>query len=180
MAEKRIHFYNDHTLQGYLLAGMVALELLLVGLLLTYLYLEINSLIEGHLYRLHNTHTASWPELLSLLGSAVAVFLVVNLAALYLAHLVWGRYVKHTIDLFSAGLDRLVALDFSEPLPSGPGHHRIIELLDTWYRKEQERNRQIARQQECLNSYSGKPLGTRERQDLQAIVAEYRRLLTDG
>lgn len=178
MAEQRKHYYNDHTLQGYLLAGLVALELLLVGLLLTYLYLEIDGLIESHLYRLHNTHTASWPELLSLLGSAVTVFLVVNLAALYLAHLVWGRYVKRTIGQFSAGLDRIVALDFSEPLPSGPGDHRIIELLDAWYRKERERNRQIALHLERLDSYAGKPLGTMERRGLQAILAEYRSLLT--
>ena len=179
MAEQRKHYYNDHTLQGYLLAGLIALELVLVGLLLTYLYIQINGIIEGHLYRLHNTHSASWSELLALLGYALAAFLLVNLAALYLAHLIWGRYVRQTLGLFSAGLDRMVALDFSTPLPSTPGRHRIIELIDAWYAKERRRNRQIAQQLERLNDYSGKPLGAAERRALQAILAEYRRLLSD-
>jgi hypothetical protein len=179
MAEQRKHFYNDHKLQGYLLVALIVLELVLVALLLSFMYVEINRIIEGHLYRLHNTNTASWPEMLLLLASAMAVFMIVNIAALYLAHLIWGRYVKQTIRLFSAGLDRIIALDFSGRLDSTPGHHQIIDLLETWFAKEQDRNRQIARQVERLNSFSDGPLTDRQRREMQQILDQYRNLLSD-
>lgn len=179
MAEQRKHFYNDHKLQGYLLVALIVLELVLVALLLTYMYIEINRIIEGHLYRLHNTNTASWPEMLLLLGSAMAAFLIVNIAALYLAHLIWGRYVRQTIRLFSAGLDRIIALDFSGRLQSPPGHHQIIDLLETWFAREQDRNRQIALQLERLNGYAAGPLAAQQRQELRQILNQYRSLLGD-
>ena len=179
MREQRKHFYNDHGLQGYLLAGLILLEITLVLLLLFYLFSELNQIIESHLYRIHNTRSASWPEILSLLATAMAGFLIVNIVALYLAHLIWGRYVRNTISLFSSGLDRIILRDFSGLPPSAPGQHRIIDLLEDWYSRERQRCQSIELQLEQLANFAGKPLTGQDREELQRILDDYRRLLTD-
>ncbi len=178
MTEKRKQFYNDQKLQGYLLAGLIILEFVLVLLMLLYFFVELNNIIDAHLYRLHDTQTASWPEILSLLALTMGGFLIVNITALYFAHLVWGRYVKQTIYLFSAGLDKIIARDFSDNPPTHSSHHHIIVLLETWLSKEQRRNRQIRVQVERLESYAGKPITPSNQREIQKILDDYQRLLT--
>jgi hypothetical protein len=178
MHEQRKHYYNDHRLQGRLLAALILLQVTLVLSLLAYLHIELNGLIESHLYSFHSAKPASWPEIFSLLLFTIGIFLCVNLAALYLAHLIWGRYVAQTIELFSAGLERMIELDFSADLPAGAAHHRIIELLANWFDKERQRNRDIAQQLNRLQAYAGRQLGESERAELQAILRDYRRLLS--
>lgn len=178
MTEQRRQFYNDQKLQGYLLVGLIILEFALVLLMLLYFFMELNNIIDAHLYRLHDTQTASWPEILSLLALTMAGFLIVNIAALYVAHLIWGRYVRQTINLFSAGLDKIIARDFSDNPPTHSSHHHIIALLETWFSKEQRRNRQIRVQVERLDSYAGKPITASDQLEIQKILQDYQRLLT--
>ena len=143
MREKRKHHYNDQKLQGFLISALIVIELLLVIVLLVYLFAEFNRVIDSRLYRIHSGQQASWPEFLSLLAVAVAAFLLVNSMLLFLAHLIWDRYVAKTMELFSNGLERIIQLDFSADAETRPGQHRIIELLATWRAKERQRNVEI-------------------------------------
>ena len=178
MIEQRKQFYIDQKLQGYLLAGLIILEIVFVCLLLFYLYDEINLIIEDRLYRIHSVDATSWPEIFTLLTVTMSSFVVINILALFLAHLIWGRYVKQTIILFSAGLDKIIALDFSDSLTSMQSHHRMIDLMEQWFEKEQKRNREVSIQIDCLSGYEGKVIEQKDRENLKQILDDYRRLLT--
>ncbi len=181
MGERRKQFYNDQKLQGYLLAGLIAIELVLVIGLLVYLFAEFDSLIDDQLYRIHPADSDSWPAFLALLARAVGGFLLVNALGLYLAHVIWGRYVRRTITVFSCGLDRLIRLDFSLAGSSSAGQHRIIDLLQDWSSRERGRNREIASLVARLSRHDAKaPLDRARRDELRRIVDDYRRLLSDG
>ena len=105
--------------------------------MLLYLYDEINIIIEGHLYWIHRTDTNSWPEIFTLLAVMMSSFVAINIIALYLAHVIWGRYVAQTTALFSSVLDKIIDLDFSDLQSPKQGHHRIVDLIERWFEKEQ-------------------------------------------
>ena len=54
MSERRRQYYTDQKIQGYLLAALIVLEILLVTGMLYFLYSEINAVIEQHLFRIHH------------------------------------------------------------------------------------------------------------------------------
>lgn len=177
MHEQRKHYYNDHRLQGYLITALVLIELLLVLALLAYLYAEFNHVIDARFYRIHASDEASWPEFLTLLAQAVGGFLLVNAAALYLAHLIWDRYVRRTVDLFAAGLERMIALDFNADAESRGGQHRIIDLLDSWRARERRRNQEIARLLDRLATIGDEAGSAAADTEVGRILDDYRHLL---
>jgi len=177
MREKRKHRYNDQKLQGYLISALIAIELLLVILLLVYLYNEFNRVIDSRFYKIHSDNSASWPEFLSLLAATVGAFLLVNALLLFLAHLVWDRYVAQTVELFSNGLERMIRLDFSSDAETRPGQHRIIELLANWRAKERQRNHEIALLVDRLSTLGGEISDTGTQAEWRQVLKEYRGLL---
>lgn len=179
MKEQRKHYYTDQKIQGYFLAALIVLELLLAGLLMIYLYYEVNSIIDSHLYQMHSVQSTSWGEIFSLLGKSMGGFVLVNLLALYLAHLLWGRYVRQTISLFSAGLDKVLARDFTDSPELKQSHHRLVELMTGWLQKEQRRNQQISELLSRLPAYEGKSIDKADRETLKQTLDEYRQLLTN-
>ena len=180
MGERRKQVYNDRKLQGYLLAGLISIELLLVTGLLTYLYAAFNGVIDDQLYRIHPADSDSWPAFVALLARAIGGFLLVNALALYLAHVIWGRYVRRTIAVFSSGLDRLIGLDFATAGSPQPSQHRILDLLQSWSARERDRNREIARLVERLSDHDAAALGSAERNEFRRLLQDYRCLLKDG
>jgi hypothetical protein len=180
MIEQRKHFYTDRKLQGYLLVGLITLEFVLVCLLVFYLYSEINNIIEDHLYRAHRIYKTTWPEIFTLLSMTMSGFVVINILVLYLAHVIWGRYVKQTITLFSSVLDRMIDLDFSGSWPSKQGQHRIVDLMEQWFDKEKKRNEDISTHIERLSRYEGQEIGQDDIENLKQILHAYRCLLTDN
>ena len=177
MREQRKHYYNDHRLQGYLITALVLIELLLVLALLAYLYVEFNRVIDARFYRIHGSDEASWPAFLTLLAQAVGGFLLVNAAALYLAHLIWDRYVKHTVDLFADGLDKMIALDFGGAAEARARQHRIIDLLDSWRARERQRNAEIAHLVDRLSAIGDDSSGATAVTEPGGVLEDYRRLL---
>lgn len=178
MREQRKHHYNDHRLQGLLISVLIIIELLLVIALLVYLFAEFNRVIDGRLYRIHGGHAQSWPEFISLLAGAVGAFLLLNTMLLFLAHLVWDRYVARTVEQFSNGLERMGGLDFSADGESSAGQHRIIKLLAAWRDKERQRNTGITLLVDRLAKLEARSTDTQTRAEWQQILQEYRRLLS--
>ena len=146
--------------------------------MLLYLYDEINIIIEGHLYWIHRTDTNSWPEIFTLLAVMMSSFVAINIIALYLAHVIWGRYVAQTTALFSSVLDKIIDLDFSDLQSPKQGHHRIVDLIERWFEKEQKRNRGRVLQIKRLSGYEGKVLELLDHETIKQILNDYRRLLT--
>jgi len=179
MNERRKQFYTDQRIQGYLLAALIALEFVLIGILIFYFYSEINSIIEDRLYRVHRVDNSTWPEIFTLLAVSMGCFVVVNILVLILAHIIWGRYVRQTLALFSSTLDKIIDLDFSGSSSSIQHRHSIVDLIEQWFDKEQKRNRDITTHNECLSKYEGKPIGQDEIKDLEQILKTYRSLLAD-
>ncbi len=176
MKEQRKHFYTDQKIQGRFLFGLVTLELILAAGLIIYLYFEVNRIIDDHLYRMHSIESTSWGEILSLLGITMSGFIVANLLTLYLAHLLWARYVNSTIDSFSRGLDKVIAYDFSAP-ESIQGHHQLLELLKHWLAKEKKRGQDIRKLLDRLTQYEGRILDDTAREEINQTLSEYRNLL---
>jgi hypothetical protein len=180
MIEQRKRFYTDQKIQGYLLVGLITLELVLVCLLVFYLYSEINNIIEDHLYRAHRIYKTTWPAIFTLLAVTMSYFVVINILVLYLAHVIWGRYVKQTITVFSSVLDKIIDLDFSDSWSSKQGQHRIVDLIGRWFDKEKKRNWDISSHIERLSRYEGKEIGQDDIEYLKQILDAYRNLLTDN
>ena len=158
--------------------GLVVLEITLACLLMVFLYNEVNNIIDKHLYRMHSIESTSWSEIFTLLTVSMSGFVVINMLVLYLAHLVWERYVRQTIFLFSTGLDKILALDFSDQPASMQGHHRLLDLMGRWLKKEQKRNQEISVLVKHLSDYEGKGIEKSDRDTVNQTLDEYRRLLT--
>ena len=82
--------------------------------------------------------------------------------------------------LFSNGLDKILALDFSDMKPSMRGHHRLLDLMGRWLNKEQIRNQDILLKIERLSAYQGKTIAKSDHEMVKQILNEYRQLLTDN
>ena len=175
--ERRKQFYTDQTIQGYLLAGFIAIELLLVGLMMWLMYAEVSDIIDDHLFRVHPAQHGAWPELFSVLAMVLGSFLIINLLVLYLAHHTWSRYVNKTVSHFSSLLDRLSERDFDGPDVKAERPHPVAGLMEVWYQKEKARNQGIVALLEQLSEFEQSDLPANDRQAIRGIVSEYRQLL---
>lgn len=177
MQEQRKQFYTDQKIQGYFLAALIIIELVLASMLMIYLYVEVNNIIEGHLYQMHGVESASWTDIFSLLGKAIGGFIIVNLLVLYLSHLLWERYVSKTLSLFSAGTDKMIDRDFTDSPELKQSNHELIDLMSQWLQKEKQRNERISVLLNRLSEYKDQPIEKSDRQALQQTLGEYRQLL---
>ncbi|MBC8210533.1 MAG: hypothetical protein H8E21_05645 [Gammaproteobacteria bacterium] len=179
MSERRKQLYTDREIQGYLLLALIIMELVLVGLLLFFMYQGIDQIIEQQLYQIHRKGAdSSWVSIFMLTGWMMGGFLLVNLIALYLANVIWGRYIRKTVTDFSKRLDKLQRRDFSNSEQDAENSHRMIDLMDQWLLKEKNRSHEIALIVEQLSSPEYKALTSSDRQQLQQYLQKYRRLLT--
>jgi len=178
MSERRKQFYTDRKIQGHLLVGLILLELVMVGMLLYFLYDGINQIIEQQLYQIHHKESdSSWIAIFKLIAWMMEGFLVVNLIALYVAHVVWARYVKKTVSDFSLLLYKLSMRDFSAREMGTQNRHSIVDLMEQWILKEKNRNQQISLIIEQLSGFEGRELQPGEIQQLQQQLQRYRQLL---
>lgn len=180
MAERRRQYYTDQKIQGYLLAALVGLQLLLVSLMLLFMYSQINVIIDENLYRIHPGDEGALPDLFNVLITVMAVFVAVNIPMLYLAHGLWSRYITRTVGYFSSVLDKMLVLDFTGLATSLKRRHPMAALVELWFEKEKARNHRIQRLLEELSGYQQGDLGEQELEQIRKRLQEYRRLLRAG
>ena len=180
MAERRRQYYTDQKIQGYLLAVLVGLQLLLVSLMLFYLYAQINTIIDENLYRVHPRDDGAWPDLFRALITVMLVFVAVNIPLLYLAHGYWSRYIRKTVGYFSTVLDKMLVLDFSGLAHSLKRRHPLAALVELWFEKEKARSHRIQRLLDELASYQQDAASEEDLEQVQKRLQEYRRLLKAG
>ena len=177
MNEQRKHFYTDHRLQGYLLFGLIVMEFALVLFLVFHLYSGITGIIENRMYRIHSADEAAWPEIFNLLVVTMGYFLAANIAALYVAHVIWGRYVKSTMFLFSTILSKIDNQEFSELKLPKQCRHQVIDLMQQWFNKEKKRRIAIASSIEALSRFEGKINESGDKEQILKVLAKYRQNL---
>lgn len=177
MAERRRQYYTDQILQGYFLVGLILLEILLVILLVYYLHIEVDQILEDQMYQIHKTDQNSFPEIFRLILVALASFVAANIVALYVAHIIWGRYIKNTITIFSLELDKISALDFTPVNSSRKTHHHMIGLMDDWMLKEKNRISEINVVLKKLEQFGSKENKATQSDNIIELLDEYRSLL---
>lgn len=179
MAERRRQYYTDQKIQGYLLAGLIVIEVSLVIVLMYFLYGDVNELIEQNIYQIHTRGSDSWGQIFSLVTIAIVSFLAINVVLMFLAHRVWSRYIQSTISQFSLVLDRILGFEFDAPLHLGDGNHQMMQLVQKWFDKEKKRHDKVDRLLERLSRFEGSSLNENEQQQLKKTLQEYRKTLTD-
>lgn len=176
MSERRRQYYTDNKVQGYLLAALIIMELVLVIGLLFMLYNGVNQIIEDQLYVIHQKDGEEpWMQVVELFVVMMTGFVLVNLLALYVAHVIWGRYVKQTVVQFSTMLDKLVELDFSEVTKERLYQHHLIDLMQQWLLSERARNRAISKRIRRLERFQNMDIQSPEDvEKVKRILDKYR------
>ncbi len=137
---RRRTYYTDFDVQGRLLGSLVVMEVLVVCAALVYLYFRYGQIIERNLYRIHAVDKHGIvPEFIAEFGYVVIGGGVLHLAALWLAHMIWARYVKAVLANFYVTLRKFRDLDFRAPEQPEEAHHEVLGLLARWRRAERER-----------------------------------------
>ena len=171
---RRRRVYIDPDLQKWLVVGLVALEVTLIGTTLVLLHQRLLDAIGGTLYRVHVV--ASEPlfaELLHAARTALAGFVVANVVALALAETLWQRHVNGVRCALGALIAAIARLDLSVAEPS-EARHEVLALVATWRERERERLlalRERANRLAAELDAGGEPERVRER------VRELRQLL---
>ena len=180
MSERRKQYFTDQLVQGNLLVGLIAVEFLLVCLMLWLMHAEISDIIDTHLFRVHTQQAGAWPELFGVLATVMGSFLLINILVLYLAHDLWSRYIRKTVQHFSTVLNKLTKLEFSGLDITLKRQHPTAGLMELWYEKEKARNLRIESLLNKLSRYQNRKLQAVEREEILKTLQEYRRLLQAG
>jgi hypothetical protein len=138
--------YIDKTLQGRLMFALVLLESVMISIAMIYLYHRFVSLITDRMYSIHPAHQDNFLQLLiSELSYVVLIMSVVNIIALVVANVFWGRHVEGIISTFRARLERMGQLDLRRPQQPQQPDHDVIFRLEDWRRLQAQRMSQIRR-----------------------------------
>ncbi len=139
---RRRHFI-DATIQGRLLAALVGLELILFAGAMVWLYLDLSKIIEGHLYRIHYADTEGLSPFLATLFTVIPVILLVNLAALWVADVIWRAYVRRIVNQLRRILARISKLDLREEPEDRNVNHEVIGKARSWLANERQEFKRI-------------------------------------
>lgn len=136
--QRKIH-YIDPAVQNRLLIAFVLLEVLLISAGMIMLYLDLKTVAEENLYRIH--FAAREPLSVLLFREAMrtlAVLVILNMAVFGLAEWLWSRYLDSITHPFSDLLIRTGNLDFA-PDESPGRQHAVLGLVSAWRENERER-----------------------------------------
>jgi len=140
MHKQRKTHYTDSKLQGLLVAALIAVETILLGGAVLYLYLRFNTIVDNQLFKIHSvSDTELIDSLFSELIWVIAFLIVINIAALIIAHFIWARFVAEVLKLFRQKLQLAARLQFSDACSPDTIQHKVLSTTDRWI--EMEKNR---------------------------------------
>lgn len=140
---KRKILYIDAALQNRLLLAFLLLEILLIGGGMIVMYLELKSVVEDNLFRIH--FAASEPLSSLLIWKAMrilAALVILNVAALGLAEWLWSRQLNSILRPLSKLLDRTAKLDLTSD-DAVKQHHAVLAHTKAWRDSERQRCKQL-------------------------------------
>ncbi|GAB4348661.1 MAG: hypothetical protein Kow006_09580 [Gammaproteobacteria bacterium] len=141
--EQRRRHYIDYQIQRWMIVGLIALEVLLLGWAVLALYNGLSDAVNEQLYLIHGRPASDRaPLFIDLALEVLGAILLINVVALVIADLFWGQYVRWILRQYHQILARLTELDFRDPGDRSRSH-RLIELLESWRVREEEVWREI-------------------------------------
>jgi len=142
VVRRKIH-YVDHAVQKWLVAALLALEVILVSAALWMIYIHLSEIIDQNLYRIHQHDGPSmFSQLLGETLTVLAGLVAANVLALLIADRIWGSYLHSILAPFGVMMARVEALDFGEDQPL-PRSHETLELALAWRSMERLRCKNI-------------------------------------
>ena len=141
--EHRRRHYVDRVLQGWLLIGLITLEILLFGIGLYIIYQNMNAAIEMQIFQAHAANESGSTLLLSELMRVLPWILVVNIIAVLITNRVWARYITNIIYSLRQMLVAASKLDFKGVPDQSEYSHEVLEKGAVWMRRERERNQML-------------------------------------
>jgi len=140
----RRRHYLDRSLQGWLLIGLILLEVALFSIALLILYQDLNMAVEARLYRAHAEPGGDMPVLLLVTLRLLGALVLVNVLAVLVADRLWDRRVKRVTGNLRQILKRVGALDFRGGCRPAADHPALAAAC-RWEATEAERCRRIRR-----------------------------------
>jgi hypothetical protein len=142
---RRKRKYLDNNIQGRLMLALIVLESLMVLVALAYLYYRFASIIDENIYRIHKAgELAIYWQLFEEMLLVVVLMSVINLIALFIAHLIWTRHIATVIDCFRRAMYAVgnLSLDFviSDQLAE---RHPLLIQLRHWLVRQRKREHEI-------------------------------------
>lgn len=171
--KRKIH-YIDATVQNRLLISFVLLEMLLIGAGMVVLYLDLKTVADENLFRIHFAASESLSALLFREAIRALVILVaVNVAALGFSEWLWSRYLDSILRPFSSLLSRTGCLDFTHD-GICEQRHTVLEHAAAWREVERARCHRIRAELSRLDEnadYSSTNTLEHARETLKALKA---------
>lgn len=165
--------YIDGAVQKWLLIALVAFEIILVSVALWLLYLQLQSMVEANLYRIHFSDKPHVdPLLVKNMLFGLGGLIGINIAVLLVVDWFWSRQVNLILRPFTQLLSKVEALDFSEDMAIAEPH-KVVELAHVWRNSERQRlfklRAEIARL-EVSGDFSTPQVQQRTRTTLESIL----------
>lgn len=132
--------YIDHALQKWLLVALVVLEVIVLSIAGTILYVRLNAIVDESLYRIHfGGQPSMFSVLLSESMRIIGGMIAVNLLALFVADRIWVYYVRAILGELRRMFACTRVLDFRGD-PAIHQRHKVLSLAQDWRRAEKERH----------------------------------------
>jgi hypothetical protein len=136
--------YLSHRIQGSLLGAMVVLEVVLITLAMVYLYYAFNDILEKQIFLIHRIdQDKTFMLMFMTLVKTVLILSGVNVLALFIAHILWGKYVNYIISEFRNKLISIGKYDLIGTSVKIRKLHEVIDLLSEWEEVEIERCKKL-------------------------------------
>ena len=154
--------FVDISVQGWLISGLLLLELLIFAVAMWFVYHELQTTIDADLYRVHQPATSSGPVLFNALIHIAPWIILLNVLVLIGIDHLWGEYLTKILGPLRLIIERLSRLDLR-------GHdvdnieHVVLDHAHEWLHQEQERCKAIR------NLIRSASLAQNEPNDLQAL-----------
>lgn len=159
LMHRRSRHYIDALVQGRLFWAMLFLEILLFAGSLIWLYQDFGAVIEANLYRIHYSSNESGASLFSVLWKIIPIVVLFNILAIWLADIVWRRYIKHIVRTLEKFIYQAAELDLRAVPMAVHVEHEVINKARLWQQHERQRYREIQKGVAALTSDLSKQSG---------------------
>lgn len=142
---RHLHYINP-AIQKRLMISLIIAELILISLTVFWLYIDMDTLIENNMFKIHIQETLSTEFFIIRLTKAAVVLLIVNALVASTIVWYWKNYIKQIITPLVEVSDSIQRLDFSiTPHISIP--HETGDIAIQWLQREKE---QLSEIRQCI------------------------------
>lgn len=139
---QRHQHYINPAVQKRLMISLMLAELVLISLMLFWLYIDLDALIENNMFKIHIQSTLSAEFIIIRLTKAAIVLLIVNGLVASVIVWYWKSHIKQIISPLDEASNSIRQLDFTAtPHISIP--HETGDIAMQWFQREKKHLMQI-------------------------------------